>query len=322
MKYVDFYKVLGVPRDASQADIKKAYRKLAHKHHPDVSKSADGDEKFKEVAEAYSTLKDPEKRAAYDALGTRTAGESFVPPRGWQEQFNQQFNQSGQSAQGFDDADLADILAAFASRQHGGGSAGRGPRPRRGSDYEVPLDITLEQIYNGSETDITLDLPEYDGRGFQTGHVNKTFRIRVPKGAADGQRLRLPGKGAPGLQGGPAGDLYVIMQVRPHKLYRVDGRDLHMDLPLTPWEAVLGASVHVPTLGGVVELTIPPGTVAGHKMRLARRGLPDASGHNGDLFAVVRIEVPKKPTARERELLAKLADESTFNPRAHFHTGR
>ncbi|MEO6917782.1 MAG: DnaJ C-terminal domain-containing protein [Collimonas sp.] len=308
MKYKDYYSALGVERTATVAEIKQAYRKLAHKYHPDVSKDPAGEEKFKDIAEAYSTLKDAEKRAAYDQLGSHQSGENVEPPHSWQ----QGFSDGGTS---FGDVDMADILAAFAASRQGGAGGGR-PRPSRGEDYEVNAPITLEQIYDGGETDVRLSMPEYDEHG-KLHRVPRTFRVRIPKGAEDGQRLRLAGKGGQGGDGGKHGDLYVMMKLIPHPLYRVTAKDLYFDLPLTPWEAVLGATVQVPTLGGKVELSIPAGTAANRQFRLAKRGLPSAGGEQGNLYAVVRIEVPKTATARERELFEQLAAESTFNPRQH-----
>lgn len=309
MKYVDYYQILGVERTATLAEIKQAYRKLAHKYHPDVSKSADTEEKFKEVAEAYATLKDPEKRAEYDKLGRHQAGEDFVPPRDWE----QQFHQSGAA---FDDVDLADIFASFnASRQQA-----HARRPHKGQDFEVAVAVSLEQIYNGAEINISVTLPEADANGLMH-RVPRTFKVRIPKGAANGQRLRLPGKGAPGLNGGKAGDLYIVMQVKPHPLYRVNGNNLMLDLPLAPWEAVLGTRVQVPTLGGTVELNIPAGTMAGNQLRLAKRGLPGPGDTMGDLYAIVRIEVPKTVSTQEQDLFKQLAANSSFNPRAHFTVG-
>lgn len=249
MKFKDYYSALGVERDATAAEIKQAYRKLAHKYHPDVSKDPDGEEKFKEVAEAYATLKDQEKRDAYNALGRHQQGENVQPPQDWQQTFND-------SDAGFGDVDMADILAAFAASRHAGGQPHQ-RRPSHGQDYEVKAPITLEQIYAGGEIDVNLNLPEYDQQGLNH-RVPRTFRIKVPKGAEDGQRLRLPGKGGQGSNGGKNGDLYVSMVLIPHPFYRVSEKDLYIDLPLTPWEAVLGASVQVPTLGGTVELTVPP----------------------------------------------------------------
>ncbi|SHH83410.1 DnaJ C-terminal domain-containing protein [Pollutimonas bauzanensis] len=312
MKYIDYYKVLGVERDATLADIKKAYRKLAHKYHPDVSKGTGAEEKFKDISVAYATLKDPEKRAAYDELGRHPQGEEFVPPHQWQEHFHE-------SAADFADVDLADLLAAFAAAQQSE-RRGRAQPSMRGPDYEVPVSVTLEQIYNGAETEITVSVPEYDSHGL-LHRVPKTFRVRIPKGASDGQRLRLPEKGGAGLRGGKPGDLYIVMNIQPHRFYRVSGNDLYIDLPLAPWEAALGATVQIPTLGGPVEMTIPPGTVAGRKLRLGKRGLPAGSGAQGDLYAVVHIAVPKTLNARERELFSQLAAASSFNPRAQLNAG-
>jgi len=312
MKYVDYYGVLGIERNASQDDVKKAYRKLAHKYHPDVSKAPDAEEKFKEIAEAYATLKDPEKRAAYDTLGQHPQGEDFVPPHQWQEHFHE-------SGADFSDVDMADLLAAFAAAQRAG-QREYAQRPLPGQDFEVALPVTLEQIYGGAETDVSLSIPDYDTQGL-LHRAPRTYRVRIPKGAADGQRLRLAGKGGAGFNGGKPGDLYLVLKVQPHPLYRVSGGDLYADLPLSPWEAVLGAKVEIPTLGGAVEMTIPPGTTAGRKLRLGKRGLPTAKGTQGDLYAVVRIDVPAAPTESERELFTRLAGASTFNPRARINAG-
>jgi curved DNA-binding protein len=309
MKFKDYYEALGVERTATLAEIKKAYRKLAHKYHPDVSKHPESEEKFKEVAEAYATLKDPEKREAYDNLGKRPAGEAFTPPPDWQ---HRHFNMD---EAGLDDVDLADLFSAFG--RTAGGAQRRQSMPIPGQDYELATPVTLEQIYRGDEIELSAQVPEYDENGVPH-RVAHTFRIAIPKGAANGQRLRLAGKGGPGFNGGAPGDLYVALALQPHPLYRVDGRDLYLDLPLAPWEAVLGASVHVPTLGGTVELSIKPGTTAGQKLRLAKRGLALADGSAGALYAVVKIEVPKTVGTREHELLEQLAAASNFNPRPHF----
>jgi len=313
MKYVDYYKVLGLERNATEADIKKAYRGLAHKYHPDVSKEPDAENKFKEVAEAYATLKDPEKREAYDNLGRHQPGDDFVPPNQWQQNFNE-------SSADFSDVDLSDLLKAFAEAQREG-AANYARRPRHGETFEFTMPITLEQIYNGAETEISVAVPDYDSQGL-LHRVPKTFRIRVPKGAADGQRLRLAGKGGQGMNGGQPGDLFVTMKVQPHRFYQVDGNDLTIEVPLAPWEAVLGATVEIPTLGGEVALTIPPGTVAGRKMRLSKRGLPGSGNVQGDLYAVITIEVPKSVTEREKALYTDLAAASTgFEPRRQRFAG-
>jgi curved DNA-binding protein len=314
MKYKDYYQALGVSRDVSDGDIKQAYRKLARKFHPDVTRDPQGEEKFKEVAEAYATLKDPEKRREYDRLGQRRNGEEFSPPPDWQSKY-------GAGATGFDNVDLSDLFAAFTqgpARSHGPRRTQTAHRSQqRGQDYEVVAPVTLEQVYRGSETDIRIDLPAVDRPG-QLTDAPRVFRIMIPAGAADGQRLRLAGKGGPGRHGGKPGDLYVVLALQPHPLYRIDGRDLYLDLPLAPWEAALGAVVQAPTPAGKVALTITPGTSSGQRLRLTGRGLPAADGATGDLYAVVQIVVPKKLTDIERTLYAQMPAASGFDPRKHF----
>src|SRR5688572_29987133 len=306
MKYKDYYAILGVRREASSEDIKKAYRKLAHKYHPDVSKDPAGEEKFKEVAEAYETLRSPEKRAAYDQLGTHRPGQDFQPPPDWGKQF-------GDGQFSFEDVDLADLFAGLAAgRRRPGQQSGRFRMP--GEDYEVTAHILLEEAYRGTELELQLAVPEHDEEGF-VRRVPRTFKVRIPKGATNGQRLRLPGRGGKGFHGGRDGDLYLDIVVHPHPLFRVDGHDLYVDLPLAPWEAVLGATVEVPTLGGPVHLKVPPNARAGQQLRLAKRGLPRPRGAEGDLYAIVHIVVPAATSERERELFRELAQGSTFNPR-------
>jgi len=309
MKYKDYYGILGVERGASAEDIKKAYRKLAHRYHPDVSKDPEGEEKFKEVAEAYETLKNPEKRAAYDQLGSYRPGQDFQPPPDWRKQF-------GDSQFSFEDVDLADLFAGLAAGRH---HAGRGTGQFRmpGQDYEVTAHISLEEAHRGTEVELNLSVPEHDGKGL-LHRVPRTFKVRIPKGATDGQRLRLAGRGGKGLNGGRDGDLYLNIALHPHPLFRVSGHDLYLDLPLAPWEAVLGATVEVPTLGGPVRLKVPPNTHAGQQLRLSRRGLPRPNGGEGDLFAIAQIAVPTAASERERELFKQLAESSTFNPRGRF----
>ncbi len=314
MKYKDYYQALGVDRTASKGDIKKAYRKLAHRYHPDVSKESKAEEKFKEIAEAYATLKDPEKRQEYDNLGRHSAGEEFNVPPEWQQCY-------GAGASSFDDVDLADILNAFRAGTRGDARGRRATSfPKPGEDYEVTVPVSLEKIYSGGETDVTVDLPEYDEHGLPH-RVPHTFRVTIPKGATEGQRLRLAGKGGPGRNGGKPGDLYIVLHIAAHPLYRVSGRDLYLDLPLAPWEAALGAAVEIPTPGGPVELNIKPGTSSGQRLRLAQRGLPSPGGGAGDLYAVARIEVPSKVGKREQELYEQLAASSDFNPRKHLTEG-
>lgn len=310
MKYKDYYAILGVARDAGADDVKKAYRRLARKYHPDVSKEKDAEEKFKEVSEAYETLKDPEKRAAYDELGTYRPGQDFRPPPGWQHDF-------GGSPFSSDDLDLADLFASLRGGGFHRADAARGNAPVPGQDFEVNARITVEQSFHGTTLDLSLQIPEYDASG-RMHRVPRTFKARIPKGATEGQRLRLPGKGGKGLNGGRDGDLYLNIAVAPHRLYRTQGHDLYLDLPLTPWEAVLGATVEVPTPGGSVRLKIRPGTYAGQQLRLAGRGLPRPHEGAGDLYVMVQIVVPTVVDDRERALYEQLAKESQFEPRAHW----
>jgi curved DNA-binding protein len=308
VKFKDYYQTMGVARTASAAEIKQAYRKLAHQFHPDVSQDALGKEKFQEIGEAYGVLKDPEKRLAYDQLGKAPAGAEFTPPPGWQHNIDPH-------GAGFDDVDLGDLFAAF-------DRAGRGRQPRRpgasrGQDVEITAAVSLEQIHNAGEIEVRAQLPEIDAHGVPH-RVSRTFRIAVPVGAADGQRLRLAGKGGPGAHDGPAGDLYVALALTPHRRYRVSGRDVYMDLPLAPWEAVLGAVIRIPTLDGPVELHVKAGSVGGQQLRLAKRGLRAADGSIGALHAVIVITVPSTVNDAERALYQQLAEASDFQARAHF----
>ncbi|MCM2254024.1 MAG: DnaJ domain-containing protein [Ramlibacter sp.] len=296
MKYKDYYATLGVPRDADAEQIKKAYRKLARQHHPDVSAAAGTEARFKEIGEAYATLKDPEKRAAYDQLGRRPAGQEFAPPPNWTHQY-------ASGAQSFEDIDLADLLDAL-GRGHRG--AARGPVPMHGRDYETVARISLEDAHRG--TTLGLDLQDEGG--------GRRLDVTIPAGVSEGQKLRLRGKGGKGRNGGADGDIYLHILLAPHPVFRADRHDLHFDLALSPWEAALGAEVEVPTLDGPVVLTVPPGTRSGRKLRLRGRGLASGHGGRGDLYAVVHIDVPAALTERERELFKDLAGASRFNPRA------
>ena len=309
MKYKDYYAILGVEKSATADEIKAAYRKLARKYHPDVSKEKDAEAKFKDVAEAYQTLKDPDKRAAYDQLGTHQPGQDFRPPPEWQQHF-------GDTHFSFDDLDLSDL---FETLRGGRTRAGPGAQrhPLRGQDYEVTAQITLEQAYHGAEVDLDLSVPEYDEQGMLR-RVGRSFKARIPKGATDGQRLRIPGKGGKGFNGGRDGDLYLDIVLEPHPLYRVTGHDLYLDLPLAPWEAVLGTTVELPTPSGAVMLKVPPGTHGGQHLRLGKRGLPKPRDGEGDLYAIVQIAVPGTVSEDEKALYRRLAERSTFDPRAHF----
>lgn len=308
MKYKDYYAILGIARDADADAIKTAYRRLARKFHPDVSKESNAEEKFKEMAEAYETLKDPEKRAAYDQLGRHDPGQEFRPPPDWGQHFGQ-----GQGQRGFDDIDLSDLFAGLAGRQ-GRSGARRADRAMAGSDYEAVVRLSFDQAFRGTEIDLELSALEWapDGGMRRVPHRVKT---RIPRGVTSGEKLRVPGKGGKGANGGPDGDLYLDIDVQAHPLYRVDGQDLYVDLPLAPWEAVLGTSVNLPTPGGAVALRVPPGTRAGQQLRLTGRGMTRGGG-SGNLYAQVRIEVPTVVDDRQRALYAELSQLSNFNPRA------
>jgi curved DNA-binding protein len=313
VKYKDYYAILGVERNASEDDIKKAYRKLARKYHPDVSKEANAEEKFKQVSEAYETLKDLEKRKAYDQLGRHASGEEFRPPPDWEQAFG-----GGQFS--FEDIDLGDLFAGlgggFGSRAHG-----RAPdAPIPGRDLEAQVQITFGQAFHGTEIALELADLQFDENG-RARRVPRTVKVRIPPGVTDALVLRVPGKGGKGVRGGRDGDLYLDIRVQTHPLFRADGQDLYMDLPLAPWEAVLGTTVQLPTPAGTVSLKVPPGTRAGQKLRLAGRGFKRSDAHAGHLYAVVQIVVPGVVDERQRELYRQLEQASTFDPRAHFETG-
>jgi curved DNA-binding protein len=315
LKYTDYYAALGVERGASADEIRKAYRRLAQKHHPDVSKEPGAEARFKEIAEAYQTLKDAEKRAAYDSLGSRPQGEEFRPPPEWSRQHG-----GGSEQSAFDDVDFSDLFSRFGARTGGRGPFGGSDGTMTGQDFEVPVEISIEDAFAGTTLSLTLSMPEYDAAG-NIRRSPKTVKARIAPGAVDGQRLRLPGKGGKGFRGGRDGDLYLDITLKPHPLYRATGHDLYLDLPLAPWEAAQGATIEVPTLAGPVSLKVPAGTSSGRKLRLTGRGLPVPRGSAGDLFAVVQIVVPAELSERERELYAELAQASDFRPRQHFDRG-
>ena len=316
MKYKDYYSILGVERAGSEDDIKKAYRKLARKYHPDVSKDPQGEAKFKDVAEAYQTLKDTEKRAAYDRLGPHRSGEDFVPSRDWGKEFNSQFN-DGQSS--FEGVDLSDLFASFARHRGGGGGPAGASFPIPGEDFDVAAAITLEDAFRGTQVTLNLSVPVYGEQG-RMRREPRAVEVRIPKGASNGQRLRLRGQGGKGQNGGRDGDLYLNIKLHPHALYRVDGFDLYIDLPLAPWEAALGGVIEVPTLAGAVNLTVAPAITSGQQLRLGKRGLPKpgSGAEAGDLFAIVKIVMPATIDEREKALFKQLAEGATFNPRSHF----
>nr|WP_298718271.1 DnaJ C-terminal domain-containing protein [uncultured Steroidobacter sp.] len=302
-EYKDYYKIMGVARDASQDELKRVYRRLARKYHPDVSKEKDAEARFKEVQEAYEVLKDPQKRAAYDQLGSNwRQGQEFRPPPDWGQNF--EFSTAfGDQEGGFSDF----FSSLFGGAARGGRGRGAGARgfAMAGDDQVASIEIDLEDSFRGGTQ--TIELKSRPGAA-------RTLKITIPQGIVEGQRIRLAGQGSPGHGGGPAGDLYLEVRFRKHKLYQVEGRDVTLTLPVAPWEAALGATVPTPTLAGPVDLRIPANAKAGQRMRLKGRGLPGATP--GDQYVVLKIVLPPADTPQARELYERMQRELPFDPRA------
>jgi curved DNA-binding protein len=317
----DFYQLLGVPRNASQDEIQRAYRKLARTYHPDVNSDPAAEDRFKDISEAYDVLSDPQTRRRYDAFGRdfRQVPED-VDPETWRRSragagagagqttgAGTGQTRSGRGSGGFSfsggDIDLEDLLGGIFGGRGGGSGRGWGPIP--GADQEAEIELTVEEAYQGVRRSITL---ASDG-------ARRSFEVTIPPGVTDGQRIRLAGQGGRGSDGARNGDLYLIVRIAPHPRYRLDGRDLYVELRLAPWEAALGTSVAMDTPGGEVKVKVPGGTSSGRRIRLAGRGLPNPKGKPGDLFAEARIMVPPRLSRAERRLFEQLAAESDFDPR-------
>lgn len=311
MDFKDYYDIMGVARDASQDDIKRAYRRLARKYHPDVSKEAEAEERFKEVGEAYAVLRDPEKRAAYDQLGKDwKAGQDFRPPPDWDAGF--EFSGTGFGGDASAYSDFFETL--FGRGFRGAGDSGhRAGFKARGEDHHAKVVIDPENAYRGATRTITLRAPSVDASGHLTTK-QRTLNVNIPKGVKQGQRIRLAGQGTPGFGGGPAGDLYLEIGFDPRSRFRVEGRNVYLDLPIAPWEAALGATIKVPTPDGAVDMKVPAGTTQRGKLRLKGRGIP--GDPPGDLFVELRITLPPADNDRARELYARMRDELDFDPRA------
>jgi curved DNA-binding protein len=313
MDFKDYYKTLGLKPGADDKAVKAAYRKLARKYHPDVSKEKDAGNKFKDVAEAYEVLKSAEKRAEYDELSKYAEqGQPFEPPPGWQ-------------AQGH--ADLADGMGGgseysdfFESLFGGAGRAQRGGRSssRRGQDVEMELALLLEETLAQETKTIAFQLPQVSPDGQPLPALNKTLNVKIPRGVSNGERIRLKGQGAPGLGGAANGDLYLIIRLVPHPLFDVEAHNLILTVPLAPWEAALGGQVTVPTLTGKINLRIPANSQSGQRLRIKGKGLLSKSGEPGDLYALFKIVIPPQADESVRALWAQLAEQAAFNPRAQW----
>jgi curved DNA-binding protein len=324
MDFKDYYATLNVSRNASEDEIKRSYRKLARKYHPDVSKEADAEARFKEVGEAYEVLKDPEKRAAYDQLGADwKAGQEFRPPPGaGMGGRSRTFRYSSRGGAGAEDlggfSDFFETLFGGGGMGAGPGAGGMGGGPRggarsfqyrqagpmRGEDQNARIQISLEDAFHGANRTLELRSP-------QTG--TRSIRVAVPRGVTEGQRIRLAGQGAPGANGGPAGDLFLEIGLESHPVFEAEGRNVLLTLPIAPWEAALGAVVGVPTLGGRVDLRIPAGSQSGRRLRLKGRGLPGKP--DGDQIVTLRIDTPAADSDEARRLYEEMRDKLAFNPR-------
>jgi curved DNA-binding protein len=307
VEFKDYYQILGVEKTAPADEIKKAYRKLARKYHPDVSKEPDAEKRMKEVNEAYAVLSDTEKRAAYDQLGSRwQTGQDFQPPPGW----DAGFEFSGDGAHGGQAADFSDFFASLFGRA--GRDRGTGDYQMRGGDRHAKILIDLPDAYRGATRTITLRAAKLDASG-RVVTEERTLNVQIPKSVKEGQHIRLAGQGSPGMGGGPAGDLYLEVQFSPDPRFRVEGRDVYESVPVAPWEATLGATIEVPTPSGNVQVKVPAGSQAGRKLRLKGRGIP--GNPPGDLYLVLEVVLPPADTDKARQIYQTMARELAFNPR-------
>lgn len=319
MEFKDYYQVLGVSRDATQDEIKRAYRRMARKYHPDVSQEPDAEARIKEVNEANEVLRDPEKRAAYDQLGANwKAGQDFRPPPEWDQgfEFHQQSASQAEAAAQF--SDFFESLFGRGYTTGPGYSAHRGHFKARGEDTHARIFIELEDAYHGASRQLTLKHTEL-GRDGRPHIAERILNVRIPKGVREGQMIRLAGQGGAGAGGGRAGDLYLEVAFNPHNLYHVEKRDVYLTLPVTPSEAALGGKVEVPTPSGQVDLKIPPNSANGRRLRLKGRGIPGESA--GDLYVVLSIALPPADTEAAREAYRAFANAMPFNPRTQFNMG-
>lgn len=312
MEFQDYYKLLDVDKNATDDQIKKQYRRLARKYHPDVSKEANAEEKFKQVKEAYEVLKDAEKRKAYDQFGQNwKQGQGFEPPPNWNYQQSQ--SQGGHQQSQFNGEDYSDFFENLFG-QRGAGFRQQRPKASRGQDQHSKVSISLEDAYKGTTRQLSLQQPTSDPRTGQVRYSTRSLNVKIPAGVKQGQQIRLKGQGSEGFGGGPKGDLYLEVTIAASKLFCLDGKNISVTLPITPWEAALGSKIAVPTLGGKVDLSIPANSQSGQKLRLKGRGLPGKTA--GDQFVTLKIVTPKAQTDEQRELYQRMAESMPFNPRA------
>lgn len=312
MQFKDYYQTLGVPRDAGADEIKKAFRRLARKYHPDVSKEADAEQRMREVNEAYAVLSDPEKRAAYDQLGQGyQTGQDFHPPPDW----DAGFEFSGRGFSPHEAADFSDFFAELfghmGGRQAGFGTRG-GPYQARGEDHHAKVLLDLEDAFSGATRQINLQVPAMDAQG-RVRLNTRTLNVKIPRGVKEGQIIRLAGQGAAGAGAATAGDLLLEVHFKPHPRLRPDGRDLHFTLPVTPWEAALGAIIAVDLPGGSVKVRIPEGAQSGRQLRVRGKGIPGEPP--GDLLLDIQVVLPPADSPKARQLYETMARELAFDPR-------
>ncbi|MFC4159132.1 DnaJ C-terminal domain-containing protein [Chitinimonas lacunae] len=308
MQFHDYYQTLGVARDATAEQIRTAFRKLARQYHPDVSKEADAEVRMKEINEAYTVLSDPERRAAYDQLGQGfQAGQDFRPPPNW----DTGFEFSGTGFGGHGAADFSDFFAELFGRM-GGAHGFQGHGARQGEDHHAKIQLDLEDAFTGPTRQITLKVPQTDPQG-RVRLAHRTLNVRIPRGVCEGQLIRLAGQGAPGPAGRPAGDLLLEVHFKPHPRFRVSGRDLHLTLPVAPWEAALGAVVEVRLPDGSVKMRIPEGAQSGQSLRVRGKGIPGNPA--GDLLLELAVRLPPADTPQARQLYETMARELAFDPR-------
>jgi curved DNA-binding protein len=308
MEFKDYYKILGVDADADDKAIKAAYRRLARKYHPDVSAEEGAEDKFKELSEAYEVLKDTDKRAQYDLVRQQGGAGPFRPPPGWES--------SGGGAGGAEfEGGFSDFFdEIFGQARHGSRQGySRQHFARRGEDVELTLAIFLEDAYRGESRTISYEVPGFDEQG-RLLRQQRTLKVKIPAGVIEGERIRLKGQGAPGIGDAPAGDLYLQIRFAPHPLYLVEGADLTVTVPIAPWEAALGCKLPVPTLDGLINLTVPANSQNGKRMRIRGKGL-GKDDKRGDLYAVLHVTMPTTAGAKEQALWRQLSDESSFDPR-------